>query len=1153
VATISGTPTVAGTYTYTVNLTGGCGTISATGSIVVNPDNTIALSSAAGTDMQTLCKNTALTNITYATTGATGASFSGLPAGVSGAWSSNVVTLSGTPSFVGTYTYTVTLTGGCSTISTTGIITVNSSSISITSSAAGQNICKGDLVTFTSSVLNGGTNLSYQWYANGDAIIGANSDSYSSTTISNGDQIYVNFASSCTVGQSGSITTSGLKFNYDAGNSSSYISGTTWNDVSGNNTNATFQSTPIFISSPIKTFQWNTRGNDRSNSTKATLNNVLGDDMTVGAWIKTTNVGNSTAHYRLLYILTSEAGGGANDWGFGIDNSGKLAFGAGPNDVTYATNAAVNTGNWTYVAATREKATGLIKLYINGAFDKSGTGNSGNTLNAQSTIVIADGNDGPAYTFEGNIAIVEGYNKVLTVNEILSNYNANASRFGYLGGTSINSNTLTTTVTSITLSSAAGSDAKSTCVNTAMGNITYATTGVTAASVSGLPAGLTGNWANDVYTISGTPTETGTFNYTVTLIGGCNGNITASGTITVNPTNEIALTSIAASTSQTLCINTALSSITYSSTSATGATYSGLPAGVNGSYSNGIVTISGTPTASGTFNYTVLLTGGCGNVTATGTIIVTPNNTITLSSAAGTDNAQTPCLNNPITTITYTTARATDATVSGLPAGVTGVWSNNVFTISGTPTESGTFNYTITLLGGCGVITKTGTITVKPNNTIALTSASATSAQTLCFNNTAITTINYSTTTATGATYSGFPAGINTSWSGNVVTISGTPTASGTYTYTVTTSGGCVNTSLSGTIIVKALPVIQLSIVGDGCSDKTSLIATAGLTSYAWYKDNVVVNGAASGTFTPSAAGVYKVQVSDGACSNTSTTTTISTCGLTAEGKTMPTTTSTTLVSIEGATNNGTGVNIAGKILDITVTNSINIIETPTNGGSLVLNLDARNLNSLSHTANPGTWYDLSGNDNDATVYGDLAFGTGNGGAMNFPGGNANYAQAKNGVYFNGSSFTIQSWVYPIALNNWNRIIDFGNGAGQNNILLSNTYGMSGAPGLYIEGGQFQANTVLTLNAWHFVCATFDLTTRIATIYVDGQPSGTRTMSPPVNVTRTKCYIGKSNWGNPPDPNFNGGIGSVQIYNGYLTAAEILSNYNSTKSLYGIQ
>ena len=119
------------------------------------------------------------------------------------------------------------------------------------------------------------------------------------------------------------------------------------------------------------------------------------------------------------------------------------------------------------------------------------------------------------------------------------------------------------------------------------------------------------------------------------------------------------------------------------------------------------------------FNYTVTLTGGCGAITATGSITVTANNTVTLTSAAGT-NAQTATINTAITNITYATTGATGATVAGLPAGVTGVWAANVVTISGTPTASGVFNYTVTLTGGCGVVTATGSITVNSGTSITV-------------------------------------------------------------------------------------------------------------------------------------------------------------------------------------------------------------------------------------------------------------------------------------------------------------------------------------------------------------------------------------------------------------------------------------------------
>jgi hypothetical protein len=255
---------------------------------------------------------------------------------------------------------------------------------------------------------------------------------------------------------------------------------------------------------------------------------------------------------------------------------------------------------------------------------------------------------------------------------------------------------------------------------------------------------------------------------------------------------------------------------------------------------------------------------------------------------------------------------------------------------------------------------------------------------------------------------------------------------------------------------------------------------------------------------------------------------------------------------------------VAGRPwLAVNVDTAITVIEESETGATLILNLDSRNTNSLARGANPGTWYDLTANNNDATIYGSVAYGTvGGQSCAVFPGGDANYAQCVPNVYFDGNSFTIQSWVYVSAVLNWNRIIDFGRGAGANNILLSNTYGGTGKPGIYIEGTQFQStypgSSTVLLNAWHQICCTFTLNTvgnlsqGLAKIYVDGEPHGSGVTSKPVNIVRNNCYIGKSNWGNPPDPNMQGGIGSLQIYNGSLTDAEMLSNYNTTKSYYGL-
>ena len=85
--------------------------------------NTITLTSAVGTDNQAVCKGDDITTITYATTGATGATITNLPNGVTGVWNANVITIQGTPTV--TDTYTITLTGGCGNITAIGKITVN--------------------------------------------------------------------------------------------------------------------------------------------------------------------------------------------------------------------------------------------------------------------------------------------------------------------------------------------------------------------------------------------------------------------------------------------------------------------------------------------------------------------------------------------------------------------------------------------------------------------------------------------------------------------------------------------------------------------------------------------------------------------------------------------------------------------------------------------------------------------------------------------------------------------------------------------------------------------------------------------------------------------------------------------------------------------
>lgn len=274
---------------------------------------------------------------------------------------------------------------------------------------------------------------------------------------------------------------------------------------------------------------------------------------------------------------------------------------------------------------------------------------------------------------------------------------------------------------SISLTS--GSSTQSKCLGNPIDAFSYTITNATGANVSGLPTNVFGNFNNGIYTISGTPMQSGTFNFTVTVAGAtapCTSAPQATGTLTISPPPSITLSSGTGTNTQTRCVNTPITAITFTIANATGAalTSGSFPNGVSGVYNNGTFTISGTPSQSGTFNYTITTSGGgvppCSNATIGGTLTVIAQPTINLSSGSGT-NTQTKCLSEAITNITYSIGGgANNASVTGLPNNVSGSYSNGVFTISGTPDQGGVFNYTVITSGGspCSAVTATGTITV---------------------------------------------------------------------------------------------------------------------------------------------------------------------------------------------------------------------------------------------------------------------------------------------------------------------------------------------------------------------------------------------------------------------------------------------------------
>ena len=173
----------AGPYSYTVTDANGC-TKTTTGTISVTPNYTLTLTSAARTNVQAKCISTAITSITYAASGTlTGVAASGLPTGVTGTYvaATKILTIAGTPSVAGTFTYTVTATGLCGTLTTTGTITVSPKAVVGAISGAGA-ICNGDTKILTLATGSVGS-IQWQSYASSSATAPAATDTNWSNSI----------------------------------------------------------------------------------------------------------------------------------------------------------------------------------------------------------------------------------------------------------------------------------------------------------------------------------------------------------------------------------------------------------------------------------------------------------------------------------------------------------------------------------------------------------------------------------------------------------------------------------------------------------------------------------------------------------------------------------------------------------------------------------------------------------------------------------------------------------------------------------------------------------------------------------------------------------------------------------------------------------
>jgi hypothetical protein len=509
---------------------------------------------------------------------------------------------------------------------------------------------------------------------------------------------------------------------------------------------------------------------------------------------------------------------------------------------------------------------------------------------------------------------------------------------------SIGCQTITVTNPGVTSATAGAAFSQAFTASNAVGAVTFSTASV-------LPTGLT--LAADG-TLSGTPTQTGSFPIVVTATdaNGCTG-LSATYTLVVGcqawsvlPAALPQGTSGVAYPGVTFTHVGGIGSVTFAETGT-------LPNGMSFS----VDTLSGTPTETGAFPITVTATDANGCTASRDYLLVVACSGTAIALSPGSLPAVPANAPFPPTTFTASGGAGSYAFQQAgvLPAGMTFLTD----TLSGTPTETGSFPITIAATDGNGcagsqsyVVTVTCvgvTITVGPPALAGGTVGTAYAGVTF--------TASGGTSPYTFSEAGALPSGMT--FSGG--TLSGTPTQPGTFpvTVTATDANGCTGqTTYSLVIACQAITVTNPSVATatEGTAFDQAFTASGGVGTTTWSTSSTLPTGltlnASTGHLagTPTQTGSFPITVTAtdaNGCSGTGGTYTLAvTCPTITVSGTIPALSYTTAMSTATFTQTGTGSAITWSASGLPSGVSINpstgaVTGTPTATGTFAATITA--------------------------------------------------------------------------------------------------------------------------------------------------------------------------------------------------------------------
>lgn len=212
------------------------------------------------------------------------------------------------------------------------------------------------------------------------------------------------------------IVTNGLVFYADAANTKSIVSGsTTWNDLSRNQVVCN-------VISGVTVYDTGSLGSIVFNGTVGYLSNSgntynANSGSTMSCWFNPSTLGS-------FNVIFSHDSNTNNGYRIQI-NSSRLTFTLGTTQ-DYITNYTLSTNMWYNAVACVSGS--VANIYLNS--NLISTFNIGSMLGSPNLFRIGRNVQQDNYHFIGKISNVSLYNRALSSQEVLQNYNATKTRFG---------------------------------------------------------------------------------------------------------------------------------------------------------------------------------------------------------------------------------------------------------------------------------------------------------------------------------------------------------------------------------------------------------------------------------------------------------------------------------------------------------------------------------------------------------------------------------------------------------------------------------------------------------------------------------------------------------------------------------------------------